>query len=208
MERLGVPGVYSPGTFLGDVHDNDRLKGPTMSVRVFLNKQLRDRGVAEWLISALSRGMGVHHARMNRKYCQVVEKNLHQGYLQVAIATGTLLLSMNLPYKTVVLAGDSVFLTALNFRQCAGRAGQRGFNLLGNVLFVCIPVQRVCCLLSSRLPDLNGRLRITKLLVLRLATLFHGSNNFKLAVRTINFILSLDSTSAPLNLERLYYTTA
>jgi hypothetical protein len=31
--------------------------------------QIRDRGIAEWLISALSRGIGVHHAGMNRKYC-------------------------------------------------------------------------------------------------------------------------------------------
>jgi ERCC4-related helicase len=153
-------------------------------------QQLRDRGVAEWLIGALSRSIGVHHAGMNRKYRQVVEILFRKGHLQVVIATGTLALGINMPCKTVVFAGDSVFLTALNFRQCSGRAGRRGFDLLGNVLFLGIPVQRVFRLLSSRLPDLNGHFPITTSLVLRLATLLHGSNNSEFAVRTINSILS------------------
>lgn len=127
---------------------------------------------------------------MNRKYRQVVEILFRKGYLQVVIATGTLALGINMPCKTVVFAGDSVFLTALNFRQCSGRAGRRGFDLLGNVLFLGIPVQRVFRLLSSRLPDLNGHFPITTSLVLRLATLLHGSNNSEFAVRTINSILS------------------
>jgi hypothetical protein len=153
-------------------------------------QQLRDRGVAEWLIGALSRGIGVHHAGMNRKYRQVVEILFRKGYLQVVIATGTLALGINMPCKTVVFAGDSVFLIALNFRQCSGRAGRRGFDLLGNVLFLGIPLQRVFRLLSPRLPDLNGHFPITTSLVLRLATLLHGSNNSEFAVRTINSILS------------------
>ncbi|KAH8622007.1 putative helicase [Alternaria alternata] len=153
-------------------------------------QQLRDRGIAEWLISALNRGIGVHHAGMNRKYRQVVEILFRRGYLQVVIATGTLALGINMPCKTVVFAGDSVFLTALNFRQCAGRAGRRGFDLLGNVLFLGIPVGRVFRLMSSRLPDLNGHFPITTSLVLRLATLLHGSSNSDFATRTINSILS------------------
>jgi superfamily II RNA helicase len=153
-------------------------------------QQLRARGVAGWLISALSCGIGVHHAGMNRKYRQVVEILFRRGYLQVVFATGTLALGINMPCKTVVFAGDSVFLTALNFRQCAGRAGRRGFDLLGNVLFLGISVQRVFRLLSSRLPDLNGHFPITTSLVLRLATLLHGSNNSDFAIRTINSILS------------------
>ncbi|KAH8704387.1 hypothetical protein GQ44DRAFT_820072 [Phaeosphaeriaceae sp. PMI808] len=153
-------------------------------------QQLRQRGIAEWLISALNRGIGVHHAGMNRKYRQVVEILFRKSYLQVVIATGTLALGINMPCKTVVFAGDSIFLTALNFRQCAGRAGRRGFDVLGNVLFLGIPVERVFRLLSSRLPDLNGHFPITTSLVLRLATLLHGSNNSEFAIQTINSIFS------------------
>ena len=95
-----------------------------------------------------------------------------------------------MPCKTVVFARDSVFLTALNFRQCASRASQRGFNLLRNILFLRIPVKRVFRLISSRLPDLNGHFPITTSLVLRLATLLHSSSNSDFAIRTTNSILS------------------
>ena len=89
----------------------------------------------EWLVPGLQRGIGVHHAGMNRKYRHVVEILFRKGFLRVVIATGTLALGINMPCKTVVFSGDSVFLTALNFRQAAGRAGRRGFDLLGNVVF-------------------------------------------------------------------------
>jgi superfamily II RNA helicase len=153
-------------------------------------RQLRNRGVDSWLIHALGRGIGVHHAGMNRKYRQVVEMLFRKGFLRVVIATGTLALGINMPCKTVVFAGDSVFLTALNFRQGAGRAGRRGFDVLGNVVFLGITPEKVFRLLSSRLPDLNGHFPITTSLVLRLATLLQESNNSKFAIRTINSILS------------------
>lgn len=89
-----------------------------------------------------------------------------------------------------MFSGDSVFLTALNFRQCAGRAGRRGFDLLGNVVFQNVPRAKVCRLLSSRLPDLNGHFPITTTLVLRLFTLLHESKQSKYAVKAINTLLS------------------
>ena len=95
-----------------------------------------------------------------------------------------------MPCKTVVFSGDSVYLTALNFRQCAGRAGRRGFDILGNVVFHGIPFDKACRLLSSRLPDLNGHFPITTTLVLRLFTLLHDSNDSVYARRAINSLLS------------------
>ena len=95
-----------------------------------------------------------------------------------------------MPCKTVVFSGDSVFLTALNFRQAAGRAGRRGFDVLGNVVFQNITPNKISRLLSSRLPDLNGHFPITTSLVLRLFTLLHETKNSKFATRAVNAILS------------------
>lgn len=95
-----------------------------------------------------------------------------------------------MPCKTVVFSGDSVFLTALNFRQCAGRAGRRGFDILGNVVFHGISLDKACRLLSSRLPDLNGHFPMTTSLVLRLCLLLHESKNSAYAQRAINSLLS------------------
>jgi superfamily II RNA helicase len=105
-------------------------------------RQLRRKYIKEELIDLLKRGIGVHHAGMNRKYRQCVEMLFRKGYLRVVIATGTLSLGINMPCATVVFSGDSVFLTALNFRQASGRSGRRGFDLLGNVVFQGISRER------------------------------------------------------------------
>ncbi|KAK0620209.1 hypothetical protein B0T14DRAFT_225802 [Immersiella caudata] len=59
-----------------------------------------------------------------------------KGYLTVVVATGTLAMGgINMPCKIVVFTGDSIYLTALNYRQASGRAGRRGFDVLGNIVF-------------------------------------------------------------------------
>ncbi|KAL8736319.1 MAG: hypothetical protein Q9181_002497 [Wetmoreana brouardii] len=155
-----------------------------------IHKELNRRGLQPWLMESLTRGIGVHHAGMNRKYRQAVEMLFRKGFLRVVIATGTLALGINMPCATVVFSGDSVFLTALNFRQAAGRAGRRGFDLLGNVVFQNITTAKVCRLLSSRLPDLTGHFPVTTTLILRLFSLLSESDNSKFAVDAINSLLS------------------
>ena len=152
--------------------------------------QMKWRGLPPWLTDGLQRGIGVHHAGMNRKYRQVVEMLFRKGYLRVVIATGTLALGINMPCATVVFSGDSIFLTALNYRQAAGRAGRRGFDLLGNVVFQNVSHGKICRLLSSRLPDLNGHFPITTTLVLRLFSLLHDSEDSVYAKKAIDSLLS------------------
>lgn len=180
---------FDPNKPLDGFHfaDHKKLSQEEFAVHA---KELRYRGCEEWLIDGLMRGIGVHHAGLNRKYRYCVEMLFRKGYLRVVIATGTLALGINMPCKTVVFSGDSVFLTALNFRQAAGRAGRRGFDMLGNVVFHGVSLSKVHKLISSRLPDLNGHFPITTTLVLRLFTLLHSSENSRFAVRCINALLS------------------
>jgi len=180
---------FDPNKPLDGFHfaDHKKLSQEEFAVHA---KELRYRGCEEWLINGLMRGIGVHHAGLNRKYRYCVEMLFRRGYLRVVIATGTLALGINMPCKTVIFSGDSVFLTALNFRQAAGRAGRRGFDMLGNVVFHGVSLNKVHKLISSRLPDLNGHFPITTTLVLRLFTLLHNSNNSKFATRCINALLS------------------
>ncbi|KIW92250.1 uncharacterized protein Z519_07234 [Cladophialophora bantiana CBS 173.52] len=152
--------------------------------------ELEAHSVSDWLIDALKRGVGVHHAGMNRKYRQVCEILFRKGYLRVVIATGALALGANMPCKTVVFSGDSIFLTTLNFRQAAGRARRQGLHVSGNVVFQGVSYSKVCRLLNSRLPNLNGHFPITTDLVLRLFNLLHESKHAAYAVKAINSILS------------------
>ncbi|KAK5171107.1 uncharacterized protein LTR77_004251 [Saxophila tyrrhenica] len=181
--------LFDPAAPVDGYHFANYARVLASEMEIYI-KQLRRREVHEYLIDGLKRGVGVHHAGMNRKYRQIVEILFRKGFLRVIVATGTLALGINMPCKTVVFSGDSVFLTALNYRQCAGRAGRRGFDLLGNVVFQGVSREKVCRLISSRLPDLNGHFPITTTLVLRLFTLLHESKNSSYAVSAINALLS------------------
>ncbi|PFH60934.1 hypothetical protein XA68_18554 [Ophiocordyceps unilateralis] len=142
------------------------------------------------IISALGRGVAVHHAGMNRRYRQTVEILFRKGFLTVVIATGTLALGINMPCKTVVFLGDSVFLTALNYLQAAGRAGRRGFDFLGNVVFAGMTPERAFEVMSSRLPDLRGHFPLSTTLVLRLLGLLHHTGNSEYAVKAVHALFT------------------
>ena len=180
---------FDPDAPVDGFHFASRSKADASELYTYYD-QLKWRNLPAWLTDGLQRGIGVHHAGMNRKYRQIVEILFRKGYLRVVIATGTLALGINMPCATVVFSGDSIFLTALNYRQAAGRAGRRGFDLLGNVVFQNISHGKICRLLSSRLPDLNGHFPITTTLVLRLFSLLHDSDNSQYAVKAIDSLLS------------------
>lgn len=180
---------FDPQAPIDGYHFADYSKAQASELREYAT-ELRRRQVSPRLIQALSRGIGVHHAGLNLKYRRVVEILFRKRFLRVIIATGTLALGINMPCKTVVFTGDSVYLTALNYRQCAGRAGRRGFDLLGNVVFNGVSRQKVHRLMRSRLPDLVGHFPITTSLVLRLFGLLHNSNKAPFAVRAVDGLLS------------------
>ncbi|XP_022789735.1 probable ATP-dependent RNA helicase DDX60 [Stylophora pistillata] len=116
----------------------------------------------------LKRGISYHHAGLNNKMRSVVEMLFRERYLQVVTATGTLALGIHMPCKTVVFAGDSPFLTSLQYRQMSGRAGRRGFDPVGNVVFFGIPYRKVQRLITANIPKLVGNFPINVSLVLRL----------------------------------------
>lgn len=129
---------------------------------------------------------------MYRKYRQAVEMLFRKGYLRVVIATGTLSLGINMPTRTTVFAGDSINLNALNYRQASGRAGRRGFDNLGNVVFHGLSLAKVERLVSSKLPSLLGHFPISTSLVLRMFILLHESKDSAHARATINSLLTQD----------------
>ena len=108
--------TFDPAAPIEGYHFADYTRAQLSEIELYV-RQLKRRDVQQWLIDAIQRGIGIHHAGMNRKYRQVVEILFRKGFLRVIVATGTLALGINMPCKTVVFSGDSVFLTALNYRQ-------------------------------------------------------------------------------------------
>lgn len=86
-------------------------------------------------------GIGLHHAGILPKYRLLVEQLAQQGLLKVICGTDTLGVGVNIPIRTVLFTklskydGEKVrVLSVRNFRQIAGRAGRRGFDVAGSVV--------------------------------------------------------------------------
>jgi len=86
-------------------------------------------------------------------------------------------MGINMPSKTSVFVGDAVYLNAMNYRQMAGRAGRRGFDLRGNIVFMGVNSDKCFRLLRSDLPSLQGNLILDNSLVLRLMIRQHALNS-------------------------------
>ncbi|KAI9567890.1 hypothetical protein HD554DRAFT_2314563 [Boletus coccyginus] len=149
----------------------------------------------EYVLFCLQRGIAVHHSGMNKRYRTVVESLFRRGFVRVIFATGTLALGINAPTKTSVFCGDSPYLTALMYRQCAGRAGRRGYDLLGKVVFYGLPMDRVQRLILSNLPSLGANFPVTSTLVLRIFNLLEGSGYAPAAVNAVQRLFRLPRVS-------------
>lgn len=98
---------------------------------------------------ALMKGYAAHHAGMMPSYKQLIEKLFQENLLKVCFATETLQAGINMPAKTVILTdltkrstnkyGECEFreLTPNEVQQMAGRAGRRGIDTSGNVIYLC-----------------------------------------------------------------------
>ena len=105
---------------------------------------------------------------LSTKYRQVVEVLFRRGFLKVVFATGTLAMGINMPCRSVVFTGHDVELTGLMFRQMAGRAGRRGFDLLGSVFFLGVGYDKISQLVAADLPMLTGEMNASPVTLLRM----------------------------------------
>jgi ATP-dependent RNA helicase DDX60 len=99
-----------------------RSKTASQELEEHIEDLKRWNDINDWMADCLRRGIGIHHAGLNRKYRQLVETLFRAGTLRVVIATGsslialpyisgTLALGINVPCRTVIFAGDSVFVS-------------------------------------------------------------------------------------------------
>ncbi|XP_062905575.1 probable ATP-dependent RNA helicase DDX60 isoform X1 [Mobula hypostoma] len=119
----------------------------------------------------LRRGIGCHHRSLNLRLRTAVEMLFRRGLVKVISSTSTLALGINMPCKTVVFLEDSVHLDSLNYRQMSGRAGRRGLDKEGNVIFYKVPLSKVQRLLKANVPQLRGQFPLSISLALRLMML-------------------------------------
>ncbi|XP_078071266.1 putative ATP-dependent RNA helicase DDX60 [Mustelus asterias] len=133
--------------------------------------RMRRVHIAGYYQRMLCRGIGFHHSSVNRHMRQAVEMLFRRGFIKVVSATSTLALGINMPCRTVVFLQDSVHLDALTYRQMSGRAGRRGMDNIGRVIFLNVPLPKIQRLIKANVPQLKGQFPLSISLVLRLMLL-------------------------------------
>ncbi len=132
------------------------------------------------LIQGLRRGVGCHHEGLPHRYRVAVELMFRTGDITVVFATQTLAQGIHAPARSVVLVHDApTFLTPTSLRQMTGRAGRRGYDLMGQVVFYGVTYKRVRQLLASRVPQLRGGFPLSASLTLRLVMLQNSGASSK-----------------------------
>jgi hypothetical protein len=144
-----------------------------------------------FLMLALERGIAVHHSGLAKEYLDLVEVLFRKRKLTVIVATGTLAMGINMPTRTTVFFGDSSYLTPVQYRQMSGRAGRRGYDVEGRVVFVGIPVAKITRLLAVALFPLVGHMHFSPPTLLRYLILMHDTKESDVRDHTLNTLQTL-----------------
>lgn len=150
--------------------------------RMKLRLMKSDTPSTRLLLRCLQRGIGIHHPGLTTRQRSAVEMLFRSGYLQMLFSTSTLALGVHMPCKSVVFGIDSKHLTPLQYRQMSGRAGRRGFDKAGNVVFLGVPTAKMSRLISAGLSQIGGRNPFSVSLLLRLLLLIASADNRPQAV--------------------------
>jgi superfamily II RNA helicase len=93
--------------------------------------------------SLIQKGVCFHHAGIPVIMKEVIEHLFKEGYIKVLFATETVAIGVNMPIRTLVLTsvekstGTKVeLLDAATFKQICGRAGRRGLDKKGLIVFL------------------------------------------------------------------------
>ncbi len=131
------------------IKNKERLAEIDEVITRYMNRlEPEDRQIEQvkTIVQLARRSLGFHHAGLLPILKQLVEELFTRNLMSVVFATDTLALGVNMPAKTVVIGRLSKYdgqtrrpLLPNEFQQMAGRAGRRGLDLQGHVVFPYSP---------------------------------------------------------------------
>ena len=112
-----------------------------------------------YLIKLLWRGVGVYVSGLHDPYLRLVQSLAAQKKLALVFSDKSLVFGISMPFKTVIIIRDEKLkddLDPMLFHQMTGRAGRRGLDKEGNIIFVGYSWERIKELSISEAPIVSG----------------------------------------------------
>lgn len=108
------------------------------------------------LVRALRRGFAIYiDDAAFSVYRRIVQRLAQKGKLAVVFSDASLAYGVNMPFRTVAFCGDDG-LNALLAQQMAGRAGRRGLDTQGNLVYLGMNWSQIRRLMVGTVPAISG----------------------------------------------------
>lgn len=126
-------------------------------IRIDFSKSIGERiGYENILMRGIRRGVGVFTRDMPIPYQRKIQELATQGLLNVVFSDESLAYGVHMPFRTAILVTDPEDerpWTALLAQQMEGRAGRRGLDKVGHVVYAGIPTKS---LMQRSYGDITG----------------------------------------------------
>jgi hypothetical protein len=116
-------------------------------------------GDYHFLIRLLWRGIGVYTIGLPDAYLRVVQMLASKKKLGIVFSDSSLVFGVSMPFRSVVIYHDENCIDNLDpmvYHQMAGRAGRRGLDKEGHIIFVGYTWLRIKELSVSSIPNIKG----------------------------------------------------
>lgn len=136
-----------------------------------------------FIIKLLWRGVGVYCKGLPDPYLRLVQSLASKKLLAVVFSDMSLVFGVSMPFRTVVIYRDSTVedtLDTMLYCQMAGRAGRRGLDKEGNIIFAGYSWSRIQELSTSKTPIVQGINIINNMIphAMKIAELKNNSQNW------------------------------
>ena len=148
-----VPGQPLGSSLMEDLEEELRV---TISKRNAAKLLKEHEAEFLYYFKALRRGVGLYTQHMPVGYLRFVQQLAQQRRLGVVFSDKSLSHGINMPIQTAIFMNDHPGLTPLMAQQMMGRAGRRGLDRSGNVVFAGLTPARVRELMQGEVPPVVG----------------------------------------------------
>lgn len=160
FEEKPPPDIYAPHPDFVLTPVGHRLSATEFKeIRWQLRRELSEESDdGHPLVRSLRRGIGIYNQNLPAAYLRVVQSLAQAGRLAVVFSDDSLAYGVNMPFRTCCFCEDTSeeVLTSLMVQQMAGRAGRRGLDRQGNIVFAGLSWNRIQFLMRGLLPDVTG----------------------------------------------------